>query len=151
MNKVKIIKILQQATLQHIDWVRQGRYLVKGLAQDKVKKPQDCEALAFGQWYTDEGYKLVNIPQLEKLHELHQEAGKAYTALYYMTFDRRKQARSTLILADDIEVPVEERNFRQQKLNILEDKVKQFLNAIQSVEKQVTSLEEETFDSVWFS
>ncbi len=151
MNKVKIIKILQQATLQHIDWVRQGRYLVKGLAQDKVKKPQDCEALAFGQWYTDEGYKLVNIPQLEKLHELHQEAGKAYTALYYMTFDRRKQARSTLILADDIEVPVEERNFRQQKLNILEDKVKQFVNAIQSVEKQVTSLEEETFDSVWFS
>jgi hypothetical protein len=151
MNKVKIIKILQQATLQHIDWVRQGRFLVKGLAQDKVKKPQDCEALAFGQWYTDEGYKLVNIPQLEKLHELHQEAGKAYTALYYMTFDRRKQARSTLILADDIEVPVEERNFRQQKLNILEDKVKQFLNSIQSVEKQVTSLEEETFDSVWFS
>lgn len=151
MNKAEITKILQQARPQHIDWVRQGRYLVKGLAQSKIKKPQDCEALVFGQWYTNDGYKLVNIPQLEKLHELHLDAAKAYTALYYMTFDRRKLARSTLILADDIEVPVEERNFRQQKLNILEEKIKKFLSAIPRVEAKVNTLEEETFDSVWFS
>ena len=151
MNKVEIIKKLHQAKPQHIDWVRQGRYLVKGLAQDKIKKPQDCEALAFGKWYADEGYKLVNIPLLEKLHELHLEASKAYTALYYMTFDRRKQARSTLIIAGDIEVPVEERNFRQQKLNILEDKVKKFLQVIQQVEVEVNTIKEEAFDSVWFS
>ncbi len=151
MNKVEIIKILKQARPQHLDWVRQGRYLVKGLPEDKIKKPQDCEALAFGKWYAEEGYKLVNIPQLEKLNESHLEAGKAYTALYYMTFDRRKQARSTLILANDIEVPVEEKKFRQQKLDILEDKVKQILQGIQRVEAQVNSIEEETFDSVWFA
>ncbi len=150
MNKTEIIKILQQARPQHVDWVRQGRYLVKGLPQEKIKKPQNCDALVFGKWYTDEGYKLVNIPQLENLYKLHQDASKAYMALYYMTFDRRKQARSTLILANNIEVPVEERNFRQQKLNILEEQVKLFLKAIPRVERQVNSTEEETFDSVWF-
>ena len=151
MNKDKIIKILQQSSSEHIDWVRQGRMLVKGLPQYKIKTPQQCQGINFGKWYSSEGYKLVNIPELERLNVIHQEISKTYTALYYMTFDRRKQARSTLITADEIEVPVEERRFRQQKLKHLEDKTIQFLKLLKRAQSKAQRIEEETLDSVWYT
>ncbi|MEE9444440.1 MAG: hypothetical protein V3V19_02105 [Cocleimonas sp.] len=151
MDKNKIIKIVKRATSEHVDWVRQGRMLVKGVAEDKIKTPQDCKGRNFGTWYTSEGYKLVNIPELEQLNTLNQEISKVYTALYYMTFDRRKKARSTLITADEVEVPLEEKQFRQQKLKDLEEKIILMIKGLKKVESTVTHIEEKTFDSVWLA
>ncbi len=103
MNKAHIIKSLKQAKPDHIEWIKQGYKLVKGLPEEQVKKPVNCKACDFGKWYQEEGFKLVNIPQLKDLDVLHEEIHKAYTSLYYITFDRRKKARSTLITAGDVE------------------------------------------------
>ena len=151
MNKAEIIKIMQQSATEHIDWVRQGRMLLKGFPEDQIKKPSECEGDNFGHWYFGEGHKLVNIPQLEKLNTLHQEISKTYTALYFMTFDRRLKARSTLITADDIEVPVVEIKFREKKLKDLEDTIKKMLLGLKQVENKVIEMEDINFDSVWFA
>lgn len=151
MKKSDIIKILQQAVPEHIDWVRQGRMLVKGIPENQIKMPKECDGINFTEWYKSEGYKLVNIPQLEELSELNQEISKLYTALYFMTFDRRKKARSTLILADEVEVPVEEIKFRQKKLNDLEVDVKKMIQALKRIENKVSQMDEMNFDSVWFA
>ncbi len=150
MNKSQIIKNLRQAKPEHIEWIRQGQKLVKGLPQDQIKKPGDSHVYGFGKWYKDEGYKLVNIPQLKALDDLHQDIHKAYTALYYITFDRRKKPRATLI-TDGMEVPVDETPFRRKKLKELEKKTVRMIRALDSVEKKVSSMREQDFDNGWLN
>ena len=151
MNKAHILKSLQQAKLDHIEWIKQGYKLVKGLPEEQVKKPVNCKACDFGKWYEEEGFKLVNIPQLKDIDALHEEIHKAYTSLYYITFDRRKKARSTLITADEVEVPVDETPFRMKKLKDLEKKTVTMIRALNSIEKKVDAMQDQDFDNGWLN
>ena len=148
MNKTSIIKCIQQVKPEHIEWIRQGRRLVKGFPEEKITRPIQCEACNFTLWYESEGHKLVNIPQLKAVEKLHQEIHSAYTSLYYTTFDRRKKARATLITGDQ-EIPVDETPFRRKKLKELEDKTVVMLKALARIEKQVESMRDEDFDNGW--
>ena len=150
MNKAHIIKNLQQAKPDHIEWIKQGHKLVKGLPQDLIKKPVDCSACSFGKWYQDEGFKLVNIPQLKALEELHQEIHSTYTALYYITFDRRKKPRSTLI-SGGVEVPVDETPFRDKKLKELEKKTVTMIRTLSAIETKVNAMKDQDFDNGWLN
>jgi len=150
MNKSQIIKNLRQAKPEHIEWIKQGHKLVKGLPQDQIKKPGDSDVYGFGKWYKEEGYKLVNIPQLKALDDLHQDIHKTYTALYYITFDRRKKPRSTLI-TEGMEVPVDETPFRRKKLAELEKKTVRMIRALNFVEKKVSAMREQDFDNGWLN
>lgn len=149
MNKQHILKTIQQAKPEHMEWIKQGHKILQGKAQDQLKKPEECTACKFGQWYYREGNKLVNIPQLIKLETLHKEIHQSYTALYYMTFDRRKKARSTIITAND-EIPVDEKRFRQQKLKQLEKKTVKMVLALGAIEKKVAAMHDKDFESGWF-
>lgn len=148
MNKSQIIKILRQAKPDHIEWIKEGYKLVKGLPQDQVRKPADCAACAYGRWYREEGYKLINIPQLKTLEELHNDIHSIYTALYYITFDRRTKARSTLI-SGDIELPVDETPFRQKKLKELEKKTITMIGALATIEQKVDAMQDQDFENGW--
>ena len=148
MNKSQIIKNLRQAKPDHIEWIKQGYKLVKGFPQEQIKKPVDCATCAYSQWYQKDGFKLVNIPQLKALEELHNDIHNTYTALYYITFDRRKKARATLITGD-IELPVDETPFRQKKLNELEKKTVTMIRALSSIEKKVNAMKDQDFDNGW--
>ena len=103
---------------------------------------------AYGKWYKKEGYKLVNIPQLKALEELHNDIHSTYTALYYITFDRRTKARSTLI-SGDLELPVDETPFRQKKLKELEKKTITMIRALTSIEERVDAMKDQDFDNGW--
>jgi len=149
MNKQHIIKNIQQAKPEHINWVKQGYQILKGTPQTQLKKPLECTACEFGKWYYEDGLKLVNIPQLIELEKLHKEIHQSYTALYYMTFDRRTKARSTVISAGT-EVPVDERNFRKKKLKQLEKKTVKMILALNTIEKKVHAMSEQDFESGWF-
>jgi len=149
MNKRHILKNLQSAKPEHIEWIRQGHKLLEGVSQDNIEKPVECTDCGFGKWYYDEGFKLVNIPQLKDLVELHEEIHKTYTALYYITFDRRKKARTTII-SGGVEVPVEEKGFRQTKLKQLENKTVRMVLALKSIEKKVDAMTDKDFESGWF-
>ena len=149
MNKHHIIKTLQQAKPEHIEWIRQGQKILQGEAQERLQKPVECAACNFGKWFDEEGRKLVNIPQLIKLETLHREIHQSYTALYYMTFDRRKKARSTVITAD-AEIPVNEKRFRRRKLKQLEKKTIRMIIALDKIEKKVAAMNEQDFQSGWF-
>ena len=148
MNKEEIIKHLHQARPEHVKWVQEGRKLVKGISEEQAKKPQQCTACNFTLWYESEGYKLVNVPELVQLQELHHEIHSAYTALYYTTFDRRKKARSTII-SGGVETPIDELPFRRKKQKILERKTIKFLKALLIIENKVSAMEEEVFDNGW--
>ncbi|MGK0271841.1 MAG: hypothetical protein ACI88H_002507 [Cocleimonas sp.] len=148
MNKAQIIKHLHQARPEHVLWVKEGRKLVKGIAEDQIIKPQQCAACNFTRWYETEGHKLVNVPQLRDLQELHHDIHSAYTSLYFTTFDRRTKARATII-SGDVEIPIDEMPFRRKKLNILEKKTIKFLKSLLTIEKQVEAMEEEVFDNGW--
>jgi hypothetical protein len=148
MNKAEIIKQLHQARPEHVLWVKEGRKLVKGVAEDEICKPQQCAACNFTLWYESDGHKLVNLPQLKKLQELHHEMHSAYTSLYFTTFDRRNTARATII-SGDVEIPIDELPFRKKKLKTLERKTVQFLKALLVIEKQVEEMKEEVFDNGW--
>jgi len=148
MNKASILKSIRQAKPEHIEWIKQGQKLMKGLPQDQIIKPVDCAACNFTQWYEEEGYKLVNIPQLKELEILHQEIHKTYTALYYITFDRRKKPRTTVI-SDGIEVPVDERPFRQQKLKELAKKTVIMIRSLNAIEEKVESMTDDDFNNGW--
>ena len=148
MNKSQIIKNLRQAKPDHIEWIKEGYKLVKGLPQDQIRKPAGCAACAYGKWYREEGYKLVNIPQLKALEELHKDIHSTYTALYYITFDRRTKARSTLITGG-VELPVDETPFRQKKLKELEKKTITMIRALTSIEEKVDAMNEQDFDNGW--
>jgi hypothetical protein len=149
MNKQHIIKTIQQAKPEHMDWIKQGHKILQGEAQEHLKKPVECTACNFGQWYYEEGNKLVNIPQLIELEALHKEIHQSYTALYYMTFDRRKKARSTIITANR-EIPVDEKCFRQKKLKQLEKKTVKMILALGAIEKKVAAMQDKDFESGWF-
>jgi len=118
MNKTQIIKHLHQARPEHVLWVKEGRKLVKGLPEKQIRKPLSCDACNFTRWYETEGYKLVNIPQLVTIQELHHEIHSAYTALYFITFDRRAKARATII-SGDVEIPIDEMPFRPRRAQLL--------------------------------
>lgn len=148
MNKEDIIKQLHQARPEHVKWVQEGRKLVKGLPEDQISKPQQCTACNFSLWYESEGHKLINIPELSELQELHHEIHSAYTALYFTTFDRRTKARATII-SGDVEIPIDELPFRRKKLKVLETKTIKFLKALLVIEKKVEDLEEEVFENGW--
>lgn len=148
VDKAQIIKQLHQARPEHVLWVKEGRKLIKGLPEDKIKKPQQCDACNFTLWYEKEGYKLVNIPQLVELQELHYEIHSAYTALYYTTFDRRTTARATII-SGDVETPIDEMPFRRKKQKNLEAKTIKLLKYLLSIEKQVEAMEEDVFENGW--
>ena len=149
MNKKHILKNLQLAKPDHIEWIKQGHQLLKGAPQNSLKKPVQCTDCGFGKWYYDEGYKLVNIPLLKDIEALHQEVHKTYTVLYYITFDRRKKSRSTLI-SGGVEVPVDEKAFRQKKLKQLEKKTITLVRALGDVEAKVQSMQDKDFESGWF-
>jgi len=149
MNKKYILKNLQLAKPDHIEWIKQGYGLLNGAPQNSLRKPMQCTECGFGKWYYDEGYKLVNIPQLKEIEALHEEIHKDYTVLYYITFDRRKQARATLI-SGGVEVPVDEKAFRQKKLKQLEKKTVKLIRALTDIEKKVNAMTESDFQSGWF-
>ncbi|HIQ14342.1 MAG TPA: hypothetical protein EYH38_02060 [Leucothrix sp.] len=149
MNKKYILKNLQLAKPDHIEWIKQGHQLLKGVPQNTLKKPVQCTECGFGKWYYDEGYKLVNIPLLKDIEVLHQEIHKTYTVLYYVTFDRRIKPRATLI-SGGIEVPVNEKAFRQKKLKLLEKKTVSLVRALGDVEKKVHAMKDKDFESGWF-
>lgn len=148
MNKTKVINVLKQAKPEHIEWVKQGYKLLKGIPQEQIKKPVDCAACNFSQWYQEEGFKLVDIPQLKSLEKLHQEIHSTYTSLYYITFDRRKKARSTLI-SNGVEVPVDETQFRQKKLNELMKKTTTMINTLSLIERKVDAMRDQDFQNGW--
>ena len=149
MDKSSILKRLEQAKPEHIEWIKQGHKLLQGAPQEQLKKPVDCNDCSFGEWYNKEGFKLVNIPQLKDLEALHQEIHKTYTALYYITFDRRKKPRTTIIRGD-VEVPIVEKAFREKKLKQLEKKTVTMIRSLNDVEKKVASMKEKDFESGWF-
>ena len=148
MDKAEIIKQLHQARPEHVKWVQEGRKIIKGMSEDKIQRPQQCVACNFSIWYETEGYKLVNIPHLSELQELHHEIHTAYTSLFFTTFDRRKKARSTII-SGDVEIPIDELPFRRKKLKILENKTIKFLKALLVIEKKVEAMDEAVFDNGW--
>jgi len=148
MNKSQIIKHLHQARPEHVSWVKEGRKLVKGLPEEQIKKPQQCDACNFSRWYEAEGHKLVNIPQLKNIQKLHHEIHTAYTSLYFTTFDRRTKARATII-SGDVEIPIDETPFRRKKLKVLEVKTIKMLKLLIAIERQVETMKEHDFESGW--
>ncbi len=148
MNKNQIIKILRQAKPDHIEWITEGHKLLKGLPQDKISKPIQCADCAFSKWYQEKGFKLVDIPQLKALEALHNDIHNNYTALYYITFDRRKKARTTLITGG-VELPVDETPFRQKKLKELEKKTVTMIRALSTIEKKVDAMKDQDFENGW--
>ena len=150
MKKAQIIKHLHQARPEHVLWVKEGRKVVKGLPEDQIRKPQQCDACNFTRWYEAEGHKLVNIPQLKTVQELHQEIHSAYTSLYFTTFDRRTKARATII-SGGVEIPIDELPFRRKKLKVLETKTIKLLKSLLLIEKQVEEMQEEVFENGWLA
>jgi predicted phosphoadenosine phosphosulfate sulfurtransferase len=148
MNKDQILKNLRQAKPDHIEWIKQGHKLVKGLPKEQIKKPVDCAVCNFGKWYQEEGFRLVNIPQLKSLEALHNDIHSTYTALYYITFDRRKKSRITLI-SGDLELPVDETPFRKQKLIELETKTVRMIRALSTIETKVNAMQDQDFENGW--
>ncbi len=150
MNKNQIITILQQAKPDHIEWIKQAHKLLANHPQDQINKPVTCDACLLGKWHSKEGFKLVNIPQLNELETLHKDIHNLYTALYYTTFDRRIKPRATVISAG-IEIPVQEKKFRNKKLKQLEKKTVTLVRSLESIEKKVASMSEQDFSSPWLS
>ena len=93
---------------------------------------------------------MINIQHLAALEKLHREIHSLYTAIYYITFERRKTARST-ILSGDKEIPVDEKQFRRQKLKVLEKKTITFVRLLSKIEREVADMELEVFDSPWLN
>jgi len=150
MNKSQIITILQQAKPDHIEWIKQAHKLLANHPQDQIKKPVTCDACLLGKWQSQEGFKLVNIPQLSQLNDLHKEVHNLYTTLYYTTFDRRKAPRATII-SQGVEIPLQEKKFRNKKLKLLEKKTVTLVRSLESIEKKVTNMSEQDFSSPWLS
>lgn len=148
MNKEKIIKHLHIARAEHVFWVKEGRKLLKGVAEEEIRKPQKCDVCNFSRWYEEEGHKLVNIPQLQILQDLHHEIHSAYTSLYFTTFDRRSKARATII-SGDVEIPISELPFRRKKLKALEKKTIEFIKLLIIIEDKVGILKDEIFENGW--
>ena len=149
MNKELILKHLKLAQPDHMDWIKQGHNLLNGTAQEDLRKPISCTDCGFGKWYFSEGHKLVSVPQLKELENLHKEVHTLYTEMYYITFDRRKIARSTII-SGGVEIPVEELAFRTKKIKVLEKKAVTMIRKLAAIEKEVAEIEEGAFESVWF-
>ena len=149
MNKANVLLHLKRAKPEHIEWIKQGHRLLQGAPQEQLKKPVECTDCSFGEWYYKEGFKLVNIPQLKDLETLHQEIHKTYTALYFITFDRRKAPRATIIRGD-VEVPVQETLFREKKLKQLEKKTVAMIRSLNDIEKKVQEMKDTDFESGWF-
>lgn len=149
MNKSQIIKHLDSARHEHGQWVSEGRKILKGLDEDTIQKPQKSDDCNFTIWYEAEGHKLVNIPQLVEIQELHHDLHSTYTALYYVTFDRRKKARVSIIRGDD-EIPVDQTPFRNKTLKALETKTIRLVKLLFAIEKSVKAMEEDYFESGWF-
>ncbi len=150
MNKKQIITILQQAKPDHMRWIIEGHKLLNGLPQNQVLAPAGNNECLFGKWYENEGYKLKNVYELQDLESLHTDIHNIYTAIYYITFDRRKKARTTVISGYG-EIPVNEKKFRQKKLKQLEKKSVQFVRSLDKIEKKVNSMTLEDFKSPWLS
>ena len=150
MNKSQILTILQQAKPDHIEWIKQAHKLLANHPQDKINKPVAYDACLLGKWHAQEGFKLVNIPQLSQLEDLHKEVHNLYTALYYTTFDRRIKPRAT-ILSQGVEIPVQEKQFRDKKLKLLEKKTVKLVRSLESIERQITNMSEQDFSSPWLS
>lgn len=149
MNKRHILKNLELAKPDHIAHIREAHKLLQGRPQSEIAKPTAHIDCGFGKWHILEGYKLINIPVVKDLDLLHQEIHNIYTALYYITFDRRTEARST-ILTGDVEVPINEKAFRNKKLQQLEKKVVTMVRLLSRVEDKVNSMKPDDFESVWF-
>ena len=150
MNKAQIIEQLHKARPEHVFWVKEGRKIVDGIPEDQIHKPQQCDACNFSKWYESEGHKLVNIPELKLIQELHHEIHTAYTSLYFTTFDRRVKPRATII-SGGVETPIDETPFRRKKLKVLETKTIKMLKALIAIERKVESLQEEVFDNGWLT
>ncbi len=150
MNKNQIITILQQAKPDHMEWIKQAHKLVANHSQEHINKPVTCTDCLLGKWQIKEGHKLVNIPQLSQLEALHKDIHKLYTALYYTTFDRRKTPRATVI-SGGVEIPIQEKRFREKKLKLLEKKTVTLVRLLESIEKKVASMSEQDFSSPWLS
>lgn len=149
MNKNNILKKIQYAKPDHIELIKEGHRLLQGAPQEQLLKPEACNECAFGKWYYQEGYKLVNIPQLKELEILHKEIHSIYTVLYYVTFDRRVKAR-TSVISGGFEVPIEEKAFRQKKLKQLEKQTVTMIRSLDKIEMKVASMNDQDFKSGWF-
>lgn len=150
MNKKQIITILRQAKPDHMRWVKQAGELMGGQTQSKIERPINHKECLFGRWYKKEGCKLINIPELKEAEKLHQEVHNIYIALYYITFERRKKARSTVMSAG-LEIPINEKLFRDKKFKQLKKKAIKLVHTLERVEKKVVAMSTQDFTSPWLS
>jgi len=150
MNKNQIITILKQAKPDHVELIRQAQSLLNNESQNKIEKPVTCNDCLLGKWHTHEGFKLVNIPQLNELEVLHKDIHNLYTAIYYTTYDRRRKSRSTLI-SGGVEVPINEKKFRNKKMNQLKKKTIKLVKSLDSIERKVASMSDQDFNSPWLT
>jgi hypothetical protein len=150
MDKKQIITILHHSKPDHIQWIKQAHKVVAGKPRNQIKKPLSCTQCLLGRWYDREGYKMVNVPQLPALEKLHKDVHVLYTEIYYITFDRRQKARSTII-SGNLEIPVDEKQFRQQKLQLLEKKAVTLVRLLNAIENEVSNMETKVFDSPWLN
>ena len=150
MNKNQIITILKQAKPDHIELIKQAQSLLSNAPQNQVSKPVPCSDCLLGKWHRHEGFKLVNIPQLNELESLHKDIHNIYTALYYTTYDRRTKPRATVISAG-MEIPIQEKKFRTKKMKQLEKKTVKLVRSLDFIEKKVASMTEQDFNSPWLT
>lgn len=150
MKKQQILNTLAFAKPEHMEWLKQGYKILDDVPKERLKHPQSRKACNFGKWYYEEGYKMIDIPQLEEAEKLHRDIHELYTKVFYSTFERRKKARSAVLTAE-VEVPVDESRFRQTNLKKLQQKTVQFILLLGEIEKIVEAKPETDFDNGWYA
>ena len=143
--KHEIITALINARKEHLDWVVHADKIVKGANQVDIVKPIKCTQCDFGKWYYAKGIHLKNLPGFKRVAHHHEEFHKAYVAIYYKRFDRRKSQQARSLFRKKNQLPKSQEVSLEDSFEVLKKRFKAFHKETENLEKLVSVMNAKLF------
>ena len=133
MKKQDISNIIKDVRNSHDSWMIQGRIILDGINLDRVEEPVDHTECCFGQWCESNKNKILALPPLEQLEQLHQEFHETYKHLFFDSMRKYNPCTMDQLL---------------ERFEALKDTSAEFNTKLNEVEAELFSLSDEGFDEL---
>lgn len=152
LSKRDILKSIRGARRSHVKWVDHAKALVNGLKITKEQIPLEVTNCDFGQWFYGDKQMLLFIfreEAIEKLELKHKELHNTYMKIFKIYFSTSRLSLWDKILKRKKRISATQEHIAFKYLAELEAISGTLISYLNSIEKKVSSIDENKFDKYY--
>lgn len=148
MEKVDVLKNIRAARRAHTEWVDKAKSLVNGLEVKKEQIPLEVTTCSFGKWFYCDGQILLLFfteEAIEALDNKHKELHDIYMKIFKIYFPEHTGSFLANLFKRKIQISAQDENTALAYLRNLEEVSKELVSYLNTIEKKLNQVDEETF------